>query len=381
MINSIIKIAGNDRPEKIISFALWVLLLTALIGCILSGFGICNGACTDAANYRLFGLRFASVGVPFFVFAILASCFRNRHEQRQLQSLCPSTTRRSYHRIFDFMLAGAVGAEYLFLYIQKNLIGHYCPICVVIAAAVGAATIIRVGEVVMQKSKSPLRSVGKRSVLIALYVVFMLVVGYSGLTLAIAGTSNNAESGNSSTSQTRALSEKIWLTTPVKASDVEVYFVTDWFCDFCRKSEPVIENMLPAVSKVARFTFLDDPIHKESKNFIPFNVSLLLNDKTRYSEGRKALLELAGKTKVPSYEMVKTAFEQKGITLHLANYSDVVDLSDSTAAFLKRNKVTMTPSVVVANRTNGESRVLSGIENITEGMVLMTIKRLQEHGR
>lgn len=377
MVNSITKIAGNERPERAISYALWILLLIALVASVLSAFGICTGACTDAEKYRLFGLRFPTVGIPFLITALLASLYRNRHDQRALQSLCPPAHRRAYNRVFDFMLAGAVGAEYLFFYIQKNLIGHYCLVCMVIAAAVASAAALRLAEVVRQNAMNSLWSVCRRSAHVAQYVFLMAFIGFSGLTLAIAGTKNAAESV---TGSAMAIRQDIWLSGPPVPS-VEVYFITDWLCDYCKKTEPVIENMLPVVGKVARFTFIDDPIHKESLNFVPYHASLLLNDKQHYIEGRKALLELALKTKAPSEDMVKTAFAKYGLTSRMADYSVVANLSNSVGAFLRGNGVTMTPSIVVRNIITGEHRTISGVENITEGMVLMTIKRLQGQGK
>ena len=376
MINTISKIAGIERPERAISYALWTLLSIALVGSILSAFGICSGACTDAEKYRLFGLRFSSVGTPFLIMALLASLYRNHHEQRTLQSLCPPAHRRAYNQIFDFMLAGAVGAEYLFFYIQKNLIGHYCPVCMIIAVAVASAAALRLAEVIRQKVRSNW-SVRKRSALVAQYVFLMCFICFSGLTLAIAGTKSTAESV---TGIAMAMHQDIWFGGPAVPS-VEVYIITDWLCDYCKKTEPTIEGMLPAVGKVARYTFIDDPIHKESLNFVPYHASLLLNDKQHYIEGRKALLDLAVKSKAPSEEMVKTAFAQHGLTFRMSDYSAVVALSNSIGAFLRGNGVTVTPSIVVRNLITGEHRTLSGSENISEGMVLMTIKRLQGQGK
>ncbi len=352
MHNFVINLAGVTRAERIISYTLWPLLTIALVGSILAAFGICSGGCTDAANYRLFGLQFATVGIPFFVAVAIVSSCRND---------------RRFRYLFDVLLAGAAGAEYLFIYIQKHLIGHYCPVCLVIAAAVVLAATLRLVEVTTQACRA-----STPAYKFALYAILMFCTGFGGLTLAVAGTTNPADT----TAKTGTISQDIWLAGPASPS-VEVYFVTDWFCDYCRKAEPAIEAMLPAVGRAARYTFIDKPIHQESLNFTPFHASLLLNDKPHYLSGRKALLELATKTTTPGEELVRNAFAQQGLTLRMADYATVVGLTTSTTGFLRANGVTMTPSVVIRNRMTGERRTLSGVENIGEGIVLMTIKRLQ----
>lgn len=358
MLDFITRLSGDTRKERIISYVLWGLLAVALAGSVLSDLGICSGACTDAEKYRLFGMHFSSVGIPFLMMATIASLYRN-------------SARWVMRPAFDCLITGALGAEYFFVYVQKHIIGHYCPLCLVIAVAIAMAVVLRLCEVVMQKIAAP-RTIYKRCVSTVLHIGLLVCFAFWGLTLAIAGTSAPGDGKAASGS----IRQDIWFAGP-PIPNVEVYFVTDWFCDYCRKAEPAIDGMLSAVGKVARYTFIDDPIHRESLNFNPFNISLLLNDKAHYLDGRKALLDLATKTKSPSEEMVKSAFAQRGLNLRMADFATIVGLTDSTAAFLRANNVTMTPAIVVRNILTGERRTLTGIENISEGVVLMTIKRLQ----
>ncbi|WP_168205809.1 vitamin K epoxide reductase family protein [Geobacter sp. FeAm09] len=358
MLDFIFNLAGGTRADRFFSYVLWLFLAIALVGSILAAFGICSGGCSDAEKYSLFGLHFSTVGIPFFIIAIAASFFRNNGNG-------------GFRFIFDVQLAGAVGAEILFIYIQKHIIGHYCPTCMVIAATVILAAAVRLGEVLSRIGQDPAPS-WKRVMRVGRYAIVMICIGFSSLTFAIAGISAPADH----VAAISTIRQDVWLAGP-QSSTVEVYFVTDWFCDYCRKIEPTIEAMLPEVGKVARYTFIDDPVHLESLNFVPFHTSLLLNDKPHYLAGRKILLGLAATTKRPTEEQVRSAFTKAGLTLRMADYADITGLTNSTTAFLRANGVTMTPAVVIRNRVTGERRTLSGIENIGAGIVLTTIKRLQ----
>jgi len=355
MFDSII--AGTTRTERLISYAIWSLLAIALTGSILSAFGICSGACTDMEKYRLFDQRFPAIGIPFFAAAMLASFFRN-------------CARPWLRRSFDLIISGAAGAEVLFIYIQKHLIGHYCPVCLFIAAMVFLVAAFRLGEVITQLATNPGASPAKRFGTATAHIALTLSICFCGLTVAVAGTSFPLADA------TDTIDQDIWLGGP-PAAPVEVYFVTDWFCEYCKKAEPAMESMIPAIGRAARYTFLDDPIHKESRNFAPFHASLLLNGKAHYPEGRKALQELAGKSRAPTEDMVKTAFPQ----FRMEEFSAVADLTKNIAGFLRAHRVTMTPSVVVRNRLTGEYRVLAGVENIREDLVLDAVKKIQKETR
>ena len=82
-------------------------------------------------------------------------------------------------------------------------------------------------------------------------------------------------------------------------SSVTVYFISDWFCPGCRKAEPEIERMYPAVAKLARVAFIDYPIHPETANFTPYNLQFLVYEKGEVPEAASCLVRTGIEDKNP----------------------------------------------------------------------------------
>ena len=348
---------GHTKNQRIFSYLTWTAIGVAVIGSIMSALGVCTGGCTDAEKYRFMGMQFATVGIPFFLLLAAASFGRN--------------SDRSFIRFFyDTMLPGAAGAEWFFIVVQSRFLKHYCPICLTIACAVFVAVAVRLVEIYMRRRERP--SPGKRYkniFMTSAKAVVALTALYAGLIVGIVGTSYPVAVAGSG-----EITHDIWLGNA--DSNVDVLIVSDWFCSYCREVEPTIEKMLPAIEKVARYSFIDDPIHKESLNFIPANMSLLLNSKANYHEGRKVLLELAGRNKSPSSSEITNALQKHGISLIPAD-SEVLDqVTKSEAGFIRANAVTMTPTVVVRNNKTGARGLLVGSTEITEEKLFEMVKNL-----
>lgn len=161
-------------------------------------------------------------------------------------------------------------------------------------------------------------------------------------------------------------------------SKVQVFFVSDWFCSYCRKAEPTIESLAPAVGKVAKYTFLDMPVHRESLEYIPFHLSILEGDKRKYFEGRKALLELAAVNRNPEVQEVRKVMAKHGINFHMADFASVAQASNQAVTLLRKNGVRMTPSVLIVNEETNEKRVLSGLNEIQEPYIIAAIHSLEK---
>lgn len=170
-------------------------------------------------------------------------------------------------------------------------------------------------------------------------------------------------------------SSKIWLGNA--RSRIEIYFVSDWYCPYCRKAESAIEEMLPVVGKVSRYTFADLPVHRESNGFVPYNLSLLLHGKKRYLSARHALLNVAGKTRNPDDTTIRAALEQKGINYKMASFSDIFQTTNQITTLLQVFGVKMTPSALIRNSRTGELKILEGTELIQKSIVMATIKALK----
>lgn len=162
-----------------------------------------------------------------------------------------------------------------------------------------------------------------------------------------------------------------------RASKVQVFFVSDWFCSYCRKAEPVIESLAPAVGKVAKYTFLDMPVHRESLEYIPFHLSILGSDKRKHFEGRKALMELAATNRNPEVQEVRKVMAKHGINFQMADFASVAQTSNQAVALLRKYGVRMTPSVLIINEETNEKRVLSGFNEIQEPYIIAAIHSLE----
>ncbi|WP_224962809.1 thioredoxin domain-containing protein [Geomonas subterranea] len=345
---------GETRVQHVFSDLTWAALGVALVGAIFAALGICTGGCTDAQRYRFFGLPFATMGIPFFVLLGVTSFGRNGN-------------RPWIRNLYDALLAGILGAEWIFLGVQGRIIKHYCPVCVAIAIAVFVAVGLRLTEALLRgRAEGKGGKSVKRAALAFAKSMTVISAAYIGLLLALIGTSSPVSAGAG------VITEDIWLG---KAdSQVEVLVVGDWYCPFCREVEPVVESTLPEIGKVAKYTFIDDPVHKESLPILPAHMSLLMNGKKDYHEGRKALLELAAQTKIVNPNDAVVALAKKGIKVSLVPEEGLKQLARSEAGFLAANAVTLTPTVVVRNNKTGKKRSLIGATEITKEKLVATVR-------
>jgi len=346
---------GDRKHHRVISYLTWAALAVALGASILSALGICSSACTDAEKYRILGFHFATIGIPFFLTLFATSVGRN---SRYWEIRCP----------YDGLLFGIAGAEWFFINLQRFLIGHYCPLCMTVAVSVYVAVALRLAELVTMRKRTVSKTRTRQ--MVASFVRGSVVFSslFIGLITALAATHVPAPQLVSS------ITQDIWLGKT--DSPIEVLFVSDWFCPYCRKAEPVVEKMLPVVEKVARCSFVDDPIHDASYEFMPYNMSLLLKQKDQYMEGRKVLLELAEKTRKPDEATVLAAFQKRGIKFSYADKAKLKELARTEGGFLRAHKVTMTPTIIVRNHQTGQHRVLVGLENMQEATVLAAVQSL-----
>ena len=107
-------------------------------------------------------------------------------------------------------------------------------------------------------------------------------------------------------------------------SSTEVYILTDWFCPACRAVEPEILKGARKAMRQAKVIFVDYPIHPETYNYIPYNLSFIVREKEKYLRIREALAILARKTKEPTPEDVQAAVSPLGVKYVQLNYADVV---------------------------------------------------------
>ncbi len=122
--------------RRILSVVLWLAASTGLIVAVFSVIQeMClASACRDTVGFTLFGVDMGWFGIAYFS-AILILLWLQRKFVLLEQILAAS------------IFAG-IGAEFRLLWIQKNVIGSWCPLCVTICCALFiAAAALLIGKV------------------------------------------------------------------------------------------------------------------------------------------------------------------------------------------------------------------------------------------
>lgn len=325
----------------------WAALAAAFAISVLLAVGLCTEGCKAVYQWTIFGVKFPWLGIGFFAAALVL--FRLREN-------------RWAGMAFHALIYGSWGAEAIFLYVQHSVIGRWCPLCVAIAVLVFAAGIALAGGSSKGSGVNILAGRGKMARLVA--KGFLLVsVALAGAVVSFLGLGNPAHS------QAETLSLALGKTD----AEIEVYVFTDWFCPACKVAEQEMEKAYPELLKRAKVLFIEHPIHTESLNFVPYNVSFLVREKGKYLEIRKALVRLAQRTKEPTPEEVQAAVAPLGVTYRPLNYSQVNAASRYFESVVQGFRVQGTPSVVVYNRKTKTHRLYSGVKDLSEANLRMAV--------
>ncbi len=327
--------------------------LAGLVLSLMSHANLCaTSACTETHKYLLFGLPFTMVGIVFFPAAWASFEF--------------GRNLKLFSILFAMMIAGASGAEVAFLWIQKYVIREWCPLCLGIAATVYILAFLAFygwTKNIFSSSKDRrglIMIILKKISLIALVVV-------AGFLLAFKG----AQKGEA---QDKAMN--LFLGTEKGAR--ELYIFTDWFCPACRKAEAEIEKAVSSVEKNTKVIFVDVPIHAETLNYMPYNLSFLTHEKNKYVELRKALGALSLTSKEPSSEEVQKSIAPLGVTYKPLSFMVVTKglkyWEDTSRAF----GVKSTPTVIVTNTKTKKKIQMVGFKDITEQNILKALDEVSK---
>ena len=342
--------AGPGKSPR--GYWIAVPFAAAWILSVMSWLGICSDGCEETHLYRIFGFPLSPLGVGYFTMCGLAFLTRNRF--------------RFSGFLIPVLLSGALGSEFVLVWIQKYVIGRWCPLCVGIALSVatacllialerlpGVAIRIRGGErdLVMK------RLAGKTALIL---VAFLAGVGVTAMGLK---KPDAFAAGLPVTS----------LAFGEEGSSTEVYLITDWFCPACRAAEPEILKGARKAMRQAKVVFVDYPVHPETFNFIPYNLSFIVREKPKYLEIREAMATLARKTKEPTPEDVQAAVSPLGVKYVPLNYADVMAGMQYFSTLLKKFKVPGTPAVAVFDSRTGKTKTLYGISDITSDNILKAV--------
>lgn len=321
--------------------SVWLATAAGFTLSIASILKICS-ACSETAAFTIFGMDFGWFGIGYFL--LLAALLLIRRWFAWADWLAVS------------LLFAAAGAESRFIWLQKYVIGQWCPICLWIAASVCLGCAAKTYETSVGHI---IKGAGMKSrVKLFIVVCAMTAIGLVG---AIVGVKKESEAA------------ELDLFLGKAKSPVTVYFISDWFCPGCRKIEPAIEKMFPEIARSARVSFVDFPIHKETLNFTPFNLQFLYFEKGKYIPLRRALGELAIKTKNPAPEEVQAAIAHLGVKLRQVNYSDILYGMQANLSVYRGFNINSTPSVVVTNTKTKKTKVLVGERQISEQAVKSAI--------
>lgn len=336
----------HSLSARVTSVVLWLAATAGMGLSVASLLKICN-ACSETGRFSIFGMNFGWFGVAFFGVMMVAIALRNRFIPARWAGL--------------FLVFSAAGAEARFIWIQKYVIGQWCPVCLGIAATVAIAGIAVLFDIVRQSSSQggSMKPVFRQMVLVT--AAFAI-----GLALAVVGVKGSEAEASIDTFLGKT------------DSPVTVYFVSDWFCPGCRKIEPEVEQMYAELVKSVKIGFVDYPIHKETLNYTPYNLQFLTYEKAKYISLRRALSMLAVKTKNPTQEEVQAAVAPLGVKLRQMDYSDILYGMQANLMVYRGYGVKGTPSVVVTNSRTKKTKLLFGEKDISRQAVKNAIAEVQK---
>jgi hypothetical protein len=337
-------------PERILIRA---GLAAGLILSVASALNFCAvDACSEAHKYTLLGIAMPFLGIGFFIVGGV------------LYEL--SIARTFFKPLFLLLMFCASGAEIAFILIQKFRIQKWCPLCLGVAAAVYFVTLVASFEGV----KNMVSRVNQRGITmmpLVKKIVTIVLVFTLGFFLAYRGM----EKGEAEESTPRIFLGK-------QDSSVEVFIMTDWFCPACQKVEQEIERAVPALEKRAKVFFVDVPIHPETLNYTPYNLSFLSYEKSKYMELRRALLGLTKKTKEPTPEDVKGAIGPLNVVYKPLSFLDATKGMKFYEAVSREFKVSATPTVVMRDTKTGKVAKLVGIKAISEANMMKAVEEVTQ---
>jgi thiol-disulfide isomerase/thioredoxin len=258
----------------------------------------------------------------------------------------------------------------MFIIVQKYEIGHWCPLCLSIAAMITVASIslsINFFKGLYSSIQTPKQGeiMNKIKQLITQCSFVML-----GFLMAMIGIANP----DSTEATTDDIKDR--LAFGKKNSPVVVYFFSDWYCPSCRKIDPIIEKMYPKIRSKATVYFVDYPLHKKSMNITPFNIAFQINNKSDYFKIRTALIDLAKKSKVPTDDDIIAMSEKKGFKYKKISFMDTKTGMDFYEGLVSKYDLHSTPIMVITNINTKKQVILDGRDEITEEAALKAIDQL-----
>lgn len=355
---STISSVGACRRHPLPYYVATFFLSAALLLSIFSYLNMCTSACESEHTYRLFGLPFEAVGIPFFAALLLLHTLGWR--QRHLS------------RLKEYLIAAALGAEVVFIAVQKFEVGSWCPLCLAIAAAIFFAAWALAWEGRWRYREESRISTYEENPPMSYKRISLFAAALSGFLIAFTGISP----GNAMEAVEKDVKDKLVLGK--SSSPIEIYIFTDWFCPPCRKLEPTLATLVPEVTEQARVSFIDVAVHPESLDFVPYNMSFMIYNKPQYLQLREVLQDIAKSNKKPTKLQIKDAAQKIGVALQELDFADIAIGLDYFQEMTKKFAIDGTPMVVVVNHKTNEQRKLEGLGDVTKENVKRAIEELSK---
>jgi hypothetical protein len=156
--------------QRTVSVLLWVSITTAWLVSIFSVIQeLCLAtACRDTVAFSFFGINLGWLGIAYFSLLLLLLWQRT------------GIVRLDW-AVAALVFAG-VGAEFRLLWIQKYIIGGWCPLCVSICCALFCAAVL----LILEKKQGGEAEVADKKNL-SIWLAAMAVLAALGLAIAIFG--------------------------------------------------------------------------------------------------------------------------------------------------------------------------------------------------
>lgn len=341
-----------------------LIVLSILAGLALSFISLielCTSACSQTHNYRLYGMTLAPVGLALFL---------------TLGSLHLLSKKHSFlHLLVRMGFAAALGGEIMLVLVQKYMIKSWCPVCLGIGASIAFGfTTILVYDFIQSfhqgalmkylsnftKSMLPMLVLGFLSVYFGIYKIDPLTAEENSL-------KNNL-----------AFSDGKSIAFGNLSSPITVYFFTDWKCPACRKVETTIEEAAPTLTQKAKLVFVDIPVHPDTLNFTPYNLSFMVNNKLGYFKLRQALAKISLTTGEPSEELIEKEAAAVGEKYYPLNYADIAIGIKFFKDLATKYEIDATPTLVIVNTRTQKAKKLAGLNEITDNNITKALESLSK---
>jgi thiol-disulfide isomerase/thioredoxin/uncharacterized membrane protein len=348
---------ASSRSKKITFYIVSLAILAGLILSVVSWLRICSEECAETHNYRLLGFPFEYIGLTFFpLVGILHLFSRNSQNLRYLVAL---------------LLVGALGAEAMLVLVQKYMIKSWCPVCLSIATCIFIAVLALFADYVVN-IKTPLKQkingVHMSNMLKGSATAFVFLLGFLTVFFGISKMDPLSAEENS-------VKQKIAFGTT--ESPISMYLFTDWECPACRQLEPTLEKLSPKIMDKARFVFIDFPVHADTLNFTPYNLSFMIYNKPQYYSLRNMLTEVSKQTGNPTEAQITEATKKLGLKYKAVNYSEVALALKYFKQLANQFDITGTPTLVIVNIETKKGKKLAGVGEINETNILQAIELLK----